>query len=428
MKHIIISILFLHFAVITIAQPQNISVQNTTFQEPLRLKLMLTSDTTKYTDMFIGHGDNYLDGVGDGFDAQYMASTGYPGIFSIMSGARYSINATGPFINDKTYKIGIATNIGSASDFIVRPATISGYTGTSMLMLIDSGSVPPVITNLRATSYLYYNFPAYAVINQRFWIKLCPSAFSGIVGCQSPNSITLSNPSLFGVSYQLKLQSDSSIIASGDSLVGNIVIPNLSLGNYIVTFTNQYNDVRIDTINVSTLAYSANINSNDTILDINSPTLNLSSNIIGDVNSTYEWDFGDNTAIDTAANPTHTFVTMGSYLVKLKVTFSTGCTASDSIAVQVSDFTKIKTQLQNNTPFYVSDKIVYADFGNKPSLNSSLEVYNLLGEKLKTINTASKAGKQQISIHDLPDGVYIIKQIQDSQTQSLKVNLLSRPE
>ncbi len=44
----------------------------------------------------------------------------------------------------------------------------------------------------------------------------------------------------------------------------------------------------------------------------------------GDEKYTYEWDFGDETAISTEANPVHTYAKAGSYTISLKVTDGTG--------------------------------------------------------------------------------------------------------
>ncbi|MBE2315964.1 ThuA domain-containing protein [Solirubrobacter sp. CPCC 204708] len=66
-------------------------------------------------------------------------------------------------------------------------------------------------------------------------------------------------------------------------------------------------------------------------------TVNFSSAGSGDPDAgdsvRYEWDFGDDSPISEEANPTHTFTKAGQYTVVLKVTDSTGKTASTSTII-----------------------------------------------------------------------------------------------
>jgi PKD repeat protein len=50
----------------------------------------------------------------------------------------------------------------------------------------------------------------------------------------------------------------------------------------------------------------------------------------------YSWDFGDNTAVDTSANPTHVYTAAGSYLAQLTVTDAGGLTATDTQLIAVT--------------------------------------------------------------------------------------------
>jgi gliding motility-associated-like protein len=48
----------------------------------------------------------------------------------------------------------------------------------------------------------------------------------------------------------------------------------------------------------------------------------------GDPVTSYTWDFGDNSAVSNAATPTHKYLSVGTYTVKLKVVTATGCSDS----------------------------------------------------------------------------------------------------
>jgi PKD repeat protein len=56
----------------------------------------------------------------------------------------------------------------------------------------------------------------------------------------------------------------------------------------------------------------------------------------GDLPLTYEWNFGDNTPTSTAASPSHSYTTGGSYTATVTVTDATGDTASDTVAIQAA--------------------------------------------------------------------------------------------
>jgi PKD repeat protein len=56
----------------------------------------------------------------------------------------------------------------------------------------------------------------------------------------------------------------------------------------------------------------------------------------GDAPLSYEWNFGDGTPTSTAANPSHSYTTGGSYTATVTVTDSNGDTATDTLAIQAA--------------------------------------------------------------------------------------------
>jgi plastocyanin len=51
----------------------------------------------------------------------------------------------------------------------------------------------------------------------------------------------------------------------------------------------------------------------------------------------YEWDFGDGSAVSTERNPTHTYAAAGTYTARLTVTYADGEELSNTVQVNVSD-------------------------------------------------------------------------------------------
>ncbi|WP_295125752.1 PKD domain-containing protein [uncultured Chitinophaga sp.] len=79
---------------------------------------------------------------------------------------------------------------------------------------------------------------------------------------------------------------------------------------------------------------------------------------IGEAGDTYEWDFGDNTAIDNNASPNHTFTTEGTYTVRLSVRNNNNggvSTTFQTVRVFLADFnTGVSTVCRGTTvPFGV---------------------------------------------------------------------------
>ena len=411
----------------TNAQQDNSSNQQSinSVQAPFRMQIQKSADTTFFGEMVIIHGP-YSDGL-DGFDAFYFGSPNYPGIYSIInpnSNSGYLGNATAPFVNDKVFRIGIQTNTNAAGAYKVKAVNTTAYTGTAMVFWIDSLTTPPTITNLLTTPTVNYNFAANDYFTNRFYINLSPTSYAVVNDCDAISKITITNPSSNPITYLVKNQATNATLSSGNSLVGTTIINNVANGNYVITLTNMLGASTTEIVTVNNSVFSGSINNADTILDYSSATINLSANVNGaNANTIYLWNFGDNSPVSSAQNVSHTFNNIGTYTVKFKATRSNDCVFEDSIIVQVSDFTKIHRATSSLNSLFVSDKIIYADFGNDVSQNLSIEVYNIIGENVRTITPSVKTGKQQISIEDLPDGVYVIRQIQNSHSKSLKVSL-----
>ena len=137
------------------------------------------------------------------------------------------------------------------------------------------------------------------------------------------------------------------------------------------------------------------------------------------LNSTqYFWDFGDGTT-DTTSNPTHNYVTQGTYTVTLQ---SSSCGITDTFSIVVS----------NNTTGIII-KNLKDDFNSYPNpakdfLVLKTEVKNLLHIEAKDINSRSfnlsfqkiDAG-YNINIKELEPGLYIFNIFSDEGVKKIKI-------
>ncbi|MEJ7625367.1 MAG: PKD domain-containing protein [Ferruginibacter sp.] len=127
----------------------------------------------------------------------------------------------------------------------------------------------------------------------------------------------------------------------GDGLAGSNNIENHLYdfpGTYSVTLTVLYSNSAL------TVTKSVTINPMPTVtLSANRTSLcqpgnvNFSAAVTGSVTS-YEWNFGDATPLQTTATNTisHSFSGYGTYNVTVKVTSSAGCTAINNVTIQIA--------------------------------------------------------------------------------------------
>jgi len=128
------------------------------------------------------------------------------------------------------------------------------------------------------------------------------------------------------------------------------------------------------------------------------------------------WDFGDGNT-STSQNPIYTYFTEGTYNVCLSVTAASGCKDStcklvDAAVTGVNELhaSNLKFQIYPN-PFSNKTDIKYT---LKQTADVSLEVLNLLGEKIKTlVNKRQSAGEYKFTFSAKrsghAEGVYIVK-------------------
>jgi hypothetical protein len=144
------------------------------------------------------------------------------------------------------------------------------------------------------------------------------------------------------------------------------------------------------------------------------------------------WDFGD-AAIDSVANPTHTYLADGVYDVTLIV--SNGCSADTltlSAAVQINgasavgDAAPARFGLGRSypNPFNPSTTIVY--HLARPG-NVRLEVFDVSGRRVSTLVSGDKSAGRHEAVwrpRDLASGIYFARLSAGQLTDTQRVTLL----
>jgi PKD repeat protein len=131
----------------------------------------------------------------------------------------------------------------------------------------------------------------------------------------------------------------------------------------------------------------------------------------------YLWSWGDGTT-DTTALPSHTYSTAGYYNICLTITDSVGCSSTfcdSSFLSKNSDaMVYVNVILQTGiTENSVNESLLFypnpatASLTIQTPTKAIIEIHNLQGQLLKTINTAEK--QTTIDVSDFANGIYIIK-------------------
>jgi hypothetical protein len=128
----------------------------------------------------------------------------------------------------------------------------------------------------------------------------------------------------------------------------------------------------------------------------------------------YSWSFGDGHT-DSLKNPVHSYSSLNTFRVSLKVITKAGCIGSLDSMISLLSTPVLKKEnpaLEVNiypNPFKETTEISYT-LPNNSEVNS--DVYDLLGRKLVTlVNIAQPAGKYNIKFHaaNYPAGLYILR-------------------
>lgn len=114
-------------------------------------------------------------------------------------------------------------------------------------------------------------------------------------------------------------------------------------GTYTVTLGVITSDFCAATYSTDIIVYPAPVASFSAteVCQGDETTFTNTSSVAGGTISQRSWDFGDGTGTSTAANPTYTYGTAGTYAVDLEVTSSNGCTASTTQNLTVSPLPSI---------------------------------------------------------------------------------------
>jgi PKD repeat protein len=137
----------------------------------------------------------------------------------------------------------------------------------------------------------------------------------------------------------------------------------------------------------------------------------------------YDWDFGDGTT-STLENPSHTYATGGTYLVRLEVSSPCGTVStSQSIRVIGTDVDDLINQWGLSVVPNPSNGQVVLRAERPQAEELSLQVLDLRGQQLREYRLAPQAGafRKNLDLSKLAAGLYLLRVSNGQQASSLKI-------
>ena len=129
-------------------------------------------------------------------------------------------------------------------------------------------------------------------------------------------------------------------------------------------------------------------------------------------NSTYTWNFGDNTPVETGEQVTHIFAQNGLYQVTFEVIDSIGCSSSYSIDLLINT---VGIEEISASSFLVypnpSRDVFNISFTSETVQNLKVRVLNVVGEELIADDLQQFVGEytKQINLQDNAKGIYFLE-------------------
>jgi hypothetical protein len=142
--------------------------------------------------------------------------------------------------------------------------------------------------------------------------------------------------------------------------------------------------------------------------------------------STYSWNFGDGSPLETVSNPSHTYTTPGIYTATLTARNAAGCSETTNVVITVENVTSV-INLANSENITIGRDAqgVFANYNFAGKTKVMVNIFNMLGEQVGETQTSSvqSAGRLAIKTSELAKGMYTIEVLFDNKRITKKLDL-----
>lgn len=341
-------------------------------------------------------------------DGTKMLATlpGIPSIFTIADNQSLAINAMGSLNQDRSLPLGVFIQTGGQYNLVA--TDLSSFAPSAMIYLEDA--LNGTMQNLRVNnSYSVQLAPG--TYTNRFFLHVRPAVQ---LGSQSESCagndgvITVNYPSASTVDVEV-LNANGQSVSTLNAFQGTTQINNLADGNYSVQMTFNGGYQATDYVQIAagnSVNASINASSHNVDLGNNTPVV-FTANVSGA--TSYTWNFGDGTVLANApANVSHTFTSAGVFEVSFEATNQV-CTSTATTTVTAIAPSGIQNNASEVVKVFGVENRVTVQFGTIADGKGRIEVLNMLGQNLISVDVASTKGTREIEVPNVAVGHYLVR-------------------
>lgn len=199
----------------------------------------------------------------------------------------------------------------------------------------------------------------------------------------------------------------------------------LTAGDYSVVVTDSNGCLLMENYTITAAeTVLANFEADNQVIDLvdGSATVEFSNTSVNA--TTFEWNFGDESSLNTEENPTHSYTEAGIYIVMLNA-WNDACTSNYQIVIQVHEVvTSVEeTTFTEGIDLYYQDDNLIVNFDLLQPMNMEINGYNLLGQRMLD-PLVGKYSNEQIELkltHKVPVGIITIHNLDTGEAKSFKI-------
>ena len=356
----------------------------------------------------------------DTFDAQIDADK-MPGalsrhtIYSVNHGKWLSKNILNSIASTSTVPVGFEP--GATGTYTLTFNGLNTFDPTSYITLEDTRL--NTFTNVRNGSYTFTADSADGW--NRFVLHFTPAAVINTTAatCSTSGTINIQQPGTANWNYTLTDDANA-IVTSGTVNQSQQVTVGVPAGTYTLTLVDTNNYSVVKTIFVTGAeSISADFQLSATVAQVNqSISLNASA-----VNaSTYDWSLGNGTTA-TGSAPIISYTQPGNYSISLTVTNQYGCSSTKTQTVVVTANTTGISNVSgtDNLHIWSNDDMIYVDFKSMQLVNTTVTIYDILGQQISNEKVAGNDVLYQKEINNVDAAYFIVMVRNDDKITTRKV-------
>jgi hypothetical protein len=356
-------------------------------------------------------------------DAQKLMAyaAGVPSVYSIAGTQRSAMNALPELTQDYIIPLGVFAQV--AGTYEIEMTELVDMNPTVMVYLEDLAT--GTLQNLRNNAIYSANISTSGNIDDRFRLIVRPAvSLNGIAAnCNaSDGKVEVNYPSSAAVNIELK-NSLGAVVAAAQNVNGSYTFNNIAAGNYMAEVSHNCGYVSVDYVSV------AAGNGVSATLVASTNTVNLESNLAVTFTATaqnatsFNWNFGDGTVINNGpANVSHTYTAAGNYIVTFTAN-NAECSAVASAEVSVVSPTGIFDENADGVRIFGVRNRVNVQFNNLDDKQGRIEIMNLLGQNIRTVDVNTTKGTREIEVPGVSVGHYLVRVSTNNKVYTQKVYL-----